>query len=112
MSKLNELAGLAATRYAGLSGDKQAALDPATLFGFIEIIRDTVSSLMKCKATPAEAVKAAKNPGPFQRLALRRVTKDNLGDDFKKHGKDVIDAVLEVGEGLSEADFAKLYKEV
>lgn len=112
MSKLNEVAGLAASKYAGLSGDKQAALDPATLFGFAEVIKDLISSFMKCKTTPAEAVKVAKNPGPFQRLALRRVTKDNFGDDFKKHGKDVMDAVLEVGEGLSEQDFSKLYKEV
>jgi hypothetical protein len=112
MSKLQEVASATAINYGELTGNKQAALDPATISAFKAIISEIISRLMECRASSGEAVKVAKSPGVFQRVALRRITRDNLGEDFREHGKEVMEAVLKTGSSLKEDDYAKLYKEV
>lgn len=110
--KSKDLAVLAAQKYSGISGDKEAALDPATISSFVQMILDLVATFKSCKSTPAQTVRTAKNPGVFQRVTLRRTVKDTLGEDFRAHGQDVMAALLDVGASLKEDDVEKLYKEV
>ena len=110
--KSKDLAALAAQKYSGISGDKEAALDLATISSFLAMILELVSTFKNCKSTPAQAAKVSNSPNVFQRVTLRRVVRDTLGDDFRNHGQEVISALLETGNTLKETDFVSLYKEV
>jgi hypothetical protein len=111
--KLDDVAKKAAVNYANKTGDKQAALDPATIFTFIGIIRDVIELLKGCKKDENSGVESVKNPGPFQRIALRRHVKNELGSkEFRKHGEQVLDALYDTGKTISREDMVALYKEV
>jgi len=109
MSKLNDLAVKTATNYGGES----AALDPASIGAFIEILIGIVSLFQGCKQTPAQAVASARNPGLFQRLRLRNHLRNSMSTrDWRVHGEAILDAVYKTGQNTSTADWEALYQEV
>lgn len=111
--KSKELAALVAVNYAELTGNKEAALDPATISGYISLILGIFQQFKDCKKSPAAALKDAQNPGLFQRVSLRRIVKDDLGAaDFRLNGKEVMQALLNSAKNLTEKDVTELYKEV
>lgn len=113
MSKTDAVANLVAQNYSKLSGDKEAALDPATIYGFVGLIQEVISLFKNCKATPAQAVKSMKSPALGQRLSLRRLVRQELGrKDFRAEGDKVVDALLASGGNLTEGDVQALYNEV
>lgn len=111
--KIDEVAKKAAISYSEKSGDKQAALDPATIFTFIGIVRDVITLIKECRSNANDGVQTVKNPGPFQRIALRRHVKNELGvREFRKHGEQILDALYDTGKTISISDMIELYKEV
>lgn len=113
MNKSEQLAQQVAQDYAKVSGQKEAALDPATIAGFASLVLEIFSMFKSCKASPAQAVKASKSPNLPQRVALRRTVRSELGrKDFRAEGDKVIEALLNSGNNLTEKDVEALYNEV
>jgi hypothetical protein len=111
--KANDLAQKAALNFGKLSNDKEAALDPATIITFLQLILSLVGQFKDCGKNPAAVVASSKNPGLFQKILLRRAIRDDLGNkEFRQHGNDIIDALLATGKDVTEADVVELYKEV
>jgi hypothetical protein len=112
MSQLTSVASRVAQNYSKVSGDKEAALDPATISGFIGLIQEVITLFKNCKQTPAQAVKSMKNPSLGQRVSLRRTVRQELGrKDFRAEGDKVVDALLNTGSTLLESEVDALYKE-
>lgn len=99
MNKLDEAGLKVGEAYAGLySGDREFALDPQTILVMIEIIKEIIQLWAKCKASGAQAKEIAQNPGPLQRLLLRRRTKEVLGNRlFRERGEQTVAALLKAG---------------
>ncbi len=113
MSTVDKVATLAATKYAGLSGNAQAALDPATILAFAELALKVVQMFKDCKASPNAALKTAKNPGLFARMRLRNLVRDSMSKkDFKDHGPNIVQALLSSGPEVTLETLTALYNEV
>ena len=120
MSTLNKLAAKAAQEYAGVSGNAQAAIDPATIVTFITLIMDIIKQIKECRdkkaaaaAANANAVQTVKSPGVFQRMRLRKHVKDSMSKkDFRDHGEQVIQSLLQTGSKSSKEEIEGLLKEV
>jgi len=113
MSVLESVATDTALEYAKQSGDKQAALDPATIFTFLEIIMQLFSVLKGCGQDPESAASILKRPGLFQRVRTRSIVKQHLGTKhFNKVGDDVLEALYKKGQKLSLSEVKEIYSEV
>lgn len=109
MAKLNDIAAKAAVNYSEVSGNKEAAIDIATIATFAELIIKVVDMLKECKKTPTTATDTVKAPGLFARLRLRSLVKDNMSRaDFRDHGEQVIEALQKTGKGLTSEDLKQL----
>ncbi len=111
MSKAEKIATSAALNYSAISGNKQAALDPATILSFLQMIMQVVDMFKSCKQPAATAVSTVKNPGLFARLRLRGLVRDSMSRaDFRDHGEHIISALLKTGHNLTLEDVNELYK--
>lgn len=109
MSKLDEIAGKTAVHYSSVSGNREAALDPATILSFIEIITKVVEMLKGCRQNPTTAANTVRNPGLFARIRLRNVVRDSMSrDDFRDHGEQIISALNKTGKDTSVEDLKEL----
>ncbi len=112
-SMLETLAKNTAVNYSTVSGNAQAALDPATITSFITMIMDLIKQIQACRKTPAAATAAANAPNLFQKIILRRHVRGEMGQkDFRDHGDHVIHALLKTGANVTQAEIEALYKEV
>jgi hypothetical protein len=110
---LNKVAANTAIKYGGLSGDKEAALDPATIMVFAELILKVMELFKNCKATPKSAAETMKKPGLFARMRLRSVVKDSMSrEEFRDRGTSVINALMASGEDANQDTVTALYNEV
>lgn len=114
MSKSRELGMAAANKFGDLSGvGSQAALDPATIMTFAELIMQLMAKFKECKASPTSATQQMKNPGFFHKITLRRTVRDELGSQaFRQHGEDIVEALLDTGNKVTAEDVNSLYKEL
>ena len=113
MSKSQELAAKAAAKYSNRSGEVEAALDPATILGFVDLILTFVELFKGCGKTPTDAVITSKNPGLFHRLKVRSVVRDNMTrKEWRADGQHIVEAILSTGKEASTADWEALYQEV
>lgn len=112
MSASNKVASEIAKRYANESGDSQAALDPATILGFVNLVKDLITMFKDCKKTPSEAYTNIRSPNLGHRIVLRRIVKQELGRaDFKANGEKVIQAFFESKDSITQNDVENLYSE-
>jgi hypothetical protein len=112
MSVLDNVANDVAVEYSNLSGDKQAAFDPSTIFTFLEIIVQLMGVLKGCNQSPEDATETLKRPGLFQRIRTRNLVKQHLGTkEFNKVGDQVLEALYKKGRKLSVNDVRSLYEE-
>lgn len=112
-STVNKVAALAATKYSKVTGNVQAALDPATILTFVDIVTKVVGMLKECKASSNAATQTVKAPGLFARIRLRNLVKDTLGHkDFKDHGTNIVQALMNAGTEATPETMASLYSEV
>jgi hypothetical protein len=110
--KLNSVAAKVASKYAGLSGNAEAALDPATIGMYAQLILQVIEMFKACKSTPKAAADTAKSPGLFARMRLRSVVKDNMSrDEWRSHGPHVVQALLDSGLETTPDEIASLYSD-
>lgn len=108
MSALNKVAEKAAKNY----GKDNAALDPATIGLFMELIKQFIAMFQGCKTAPA-AHQDMKQPRFIERVRARMLVRENMGGkDFRQNGDKVLDALFETGRDLSANEVEELYKEV
>lgn len=111
--KLVELSQKTAAKYGGRTGNSEAALDPATISVFLNMIMQVFQMFKDCRQTPAQANQEMKSPGVFKRIKLRQLVRDEIGNrEFRKHGDDIMEALYEQGKELDVKDVEELYKEV
>lgn len=107
---LDTLASKTAANYSGLSGNKDAALDPATIATFAELILKVIEIFKGCKSTPKAAADTAKSPGLFARMRLRNLVRDSMSrSEWRDHGSHVVNAILKTGETTTAEQFQSLY---
>lgn len=113
MSKVNELAGRVVERFSNYGGDRQAAFDPAFIMVIAEIIVQLVEALQSCQEDPVAGVEMVNNPSVFAKLVARRSAIKELGRrQFRLHGENVMNSLLDTGQGMTAADMQALYNEV
>lgn len=101
-----------AIEYAGISGDREAAIDPATVLVFIQLVMEIVNRIKECKKTPKDGAEMMQSPGLFQKMMLRKIVKDDMGrQDFRAKGENVIAAILKHGRNINEQEVLELYQE-
>lgn len=111
--KSEEVAKWAAAKYSHLSGNKEAAIDPATIVTFAELILDVIAKIKECRGNTNDGLSLVNDPGLFHRMSLRRVVKSSLSPrDFRSQGDNIISALLDTGNDLELADIEDLYREV
>lgn len=94
------------------SEEKEFALSPETILVFMEIIKEVVQLWAKCKKNGEEAKAIADNPGPLQKILLRRRVESVLGRRvFRERGEQTIAAILAAGEEASVDFLEKLIEE-
>lgn len=109
---INTLAQDTAKQYAKLSGNAEAALDPATIMAFAELIIQIIAKIKECKQAQ-EGAAAIQNPNLFQKLLLRRWVKQDISpNEFRKHGEHIVQALIATGYELSTEQVQGLYEQV
>lgn len=105
-----DLATKIAKHYTSGSGDTQAALDPAFILLILDVIQQVVGLWRDCKKSHGDAVHQARNPSVWQKLALRRVVKEELGRaEFRARGDALVEAMLKVGKEITIDDLNKVW---
>lgn len=108
MSVLNKVSEKAAKNY----GKDNAALDPATIGLFMELIKQFIALFQGCKTAQA-AHQDMKQPRLIERVRARMLVRENMGGkDFRQNGDKVLEALFETGKDLSANEVEELYKEV
>lgn len=110
MSVTDKFASAVASRYADESGDRQAAIDPATLDAILAIIASLAPLVEKCIDAWA-AKRAAANPNLFQRAAVRRAVVNAIGRQGFREVNHMVDAVLDAGAAADVKDIQAILKE-
>jgi hypothetical protein len=112
MSKLDDISMKVAKN---MPGRGEAALDPAMIPVIIDIVGNLVTLFKQCNKTSGEAVKSAKNPSLWEKVALKQTVRKQLGMGFfkfRREGDDLVEAVMKTGKGMTENDMNELYDEV
>lgn len=116
MSKINDLAREVAERFREEQVDddgREAAFSPEWVMVFAEIIMQLVAAFQECQADAGGAATISNRPRLVHRIALRQKVQSNLGVvGFIRHGRQVIQSILDTGAGLTESDMIALYNEV
>lgn len=111
--KLDEVANQVANNMPKKQGE--AALDPAMIPVIIDIVSNLITMFKSCNKTPGEALKSAKSPSRWEKIALNQTVRKQLGMGFfkfRREGDDLVDAVLKTGAKTTEPDMKELYEEV
>lgn len=88
-------------------GTKQ--IDPFTI---ISIIIGLVKLFKECRQNPAKGASAARNPGMFHRMQVKRYVKNSLDrDTFRRKGHEIINGIFALGQDATEEDIKQLIEE-
>jgi hypothetical protein len=112
---LQSIAEKAAHNLVAEGESKEFALDPSTIFTFIELLSGIIELYQACKKTPSEALKSAKSPSLREKLALRLFVKRELGgrQQFRQHNGDkIVAALLKTGNNITQSEVEKAFAEV
>lgn len=111
--KLDEVANKVANNMPRKNGE--AALDPAMIPVIIDIVSNLITLFKSCNKAPGEAMKTAKSPSRWERIALNNEIRKQTGMGFfrfRREGSDLVEAVLKTGKDMNEPDMKDLYDEV
>ncbi len=93
--------------YNNLNGG--LAFDPATILVIIEVITEVMAMFEACNLDAAGVHKMTSSPSIFQKILLRRAVRNVVGTrEFRKSGENLVDALLNNGKRLTEADIKEL----
>ena len=112
---LKSIAEKAAHNLVSEGESKEFALDPATIFTFMELLSGIVELYQKCNKTSSEALKSAKNPSLRERLALKMYVRRELGgrQQFRQHNGDkIVAALLKTGNNITQSEVEEAFSEV
>jgi hypothetical protein len=112
---LKQIAQKAAHNLVAEGETKEFALDPSTLFTFIELLRGVVELWQSCNKSSTDAYKSAKTPSLRDKLALKMFVRRELGgrQQFRQHNGDkIVSALLKTGNNISQDEVEKVFAEV
>ena len=108
MGLVNTLAEDTAKNFAG----PNAALDPATLQAFIELILQVIQAIKNCRATPPDAAIMVSRPTMWQKMVVRQTVRRNMSfREYRDSGEQVVDALLKTGKTVSQSEIEQLLLE-
>lgn len=101
-----------ASNYRAVGGDAQLALDPTQILAWLEILKEVIAMIQDCrKAREVPAMSA--NPGFLERRLLTNKVRQVLGlREFRRSGRQTVEAILKTGAESNEAEIQALYDEV
>jgi hypothetical protein len=95
-----------------VEGGGMAALDPATINMIISAALQLLQFCFK-KNGQQQALRAAKNPGPFQRLRARQFVKQQIIEEYgpgawsKKDGDRIVQTMLRAGQDSADSELVE-----
>ena len=113
MSVINSSAQNVAERMAGLGADREAALDPTTIFMIADIIFELLDRCRELRSANSMH-EAMRNPGWMARRSVKRAVIRNLGRRGYRNngGREMVQAILAEGAHAKLADVETLYHEL
>lgn len=103
---MDELAKKVAKNYGG----GEAALDPSFILVIVDLINQIITAFKNCKKSPAEVHAEMRSPGPWQRLALRSLVRNQMGfREFRQNGDEVMEALLKTGREVGLDDVQRVW---
>lgn len=85
------------------------AFDSAWISVIMDIVNQILEAFANCKKTPPEALAMANRPTLLQKFVLRRTVIKSVGRrDFREHGEDLIQSILDVGKRVELSDAEEL----
>lgn len=90
-----------------------AAFDPAIVMIIAEIVIELIEAFQTyCGQDPDGALDISRNPGWLQKRVLRKTAFNHLGfRGYVKHGRDVVQSMLDTGKELTLTDMQEAYNE-
>jgi hypothetical protein len=97
--------------YENLRGNG-VAIDPATILIIMDVVVKVIDMLQSCKQNPDDVVKMTSSPSIFQRIVLRRVVKDVLGNrEYRNSGTELVDSILSNAKKLNTDDVKEMFQD-
>ena len=88
-------------------------ISPIMILTIVEIIIELVKLAKSCNQTPKEALGGLKKPGPFERLATRRIVRKRLAtlSQWRQYGTQFTDGIFAVGGVCTEDEVSTMFQE-
>jgi hypothetical protein len=110
---LNEMAHGVAVHYGEISGDTQAAFDPSMILVIIELASTIFELFESCEKDESEALRSINEPSRWEKLVLRMRVRRALGRrEFRRHGHQMVQALLKQGKDMTAKDVQGIYAEI
>lgn len=89
--------------------DGTKSIDPFTI---ITLILGLIKMFKECRDKPAQGAQAARNPGLFHRMQVKRYVKRSMDrDTFRRKGDEIIRGIFALGQDATENDIKQLIEE-
>ena len=98
-----------ASNYRAVGGDAQLALDPTQILAWLEILKEVIAMIQDCrKAREIPAMSA--NPSFLEKRLLVNKVRNVLGlREYRKSGRETVEAILKTGAESTEIEIQQLY---
>lgn len=95
-----------------VGGDAQAALDPTQILAYLEILKEVIAMIQDCRKA-REVPAMSTNPGFLEKRLLTNKVRNILGlREFRKSGRETVEAILKTGSEATEKEIQELYDAV
>lgn len=107
-----ELAKVAALKYGEASGNAEAAVDPATIMVFAQIIMDLIAKIRECKKSQTQALSTINSPSRMEKIAAKLTVRKQLGrKEWRDNGDAMLESVINTGAVVTPEQLDSLYDE-
>jgi len=98
-----------AHNYQSDGGDPQTAIDPTQIMAWIEVIKEVIAMIQQCrKAREVPAI--ASQPSVLEKRLVTNRVRHVLGlREFRRTGRETVEAVMKTGASMSEKEIQELY---
>lgn len=93
-------------------GDKAQALDPTQILAYLEILKEVIAMIQDCRKA-REVPAMSSNPGFLEKRLLTNKVRGVLGlREFRRSGKETVEAILKTGAESTEKEIQELYDSI
>ncbi len=113
MSMIEDKANKVAGELENQNVEHKVAFDPFLILAIVNTLLAVINSFMACRANHKDALEVIRSPRIRDRWHLRRIIRKQIANDELegKVGKELLQGVVTVGQGLTEAELEEMFKE-